>query len=324
DVEYRLNQLVQEIEGRPKESEEPTRSKGHTNLEAPSKHTSSQTLSGPVFKLLDPGSEPRKALRLHAKAGDKQTVVIKVKIDMSMDIPGAGAPNANAIPSIPPLSIPADVTVQNVAPSGDITYEMIFEEPEIGADSGASPQMAQTIKTALSGFKGLSATGTISDRGVSKNVDVKVPADANPQVRQTLSQMKESMMNMGSLLPSEPIGTGAKWEVKMPVKSSGLTVDQTTDYQLASVDGDHVSTTFTQTQSAANQKMQNPAMGAIQMNVLQMTNNMTGSVASDLSKLMPLQATMDSHLELNAEVNAAGKKQAMDMKMGMNITLEAH
>lgn len=110
----------------------------------------------------------------------------------------------------------------------------------------------------------------------------------------------------------------------MPVKSSGLTVDQTTDYQLASIDGDHVSTTFTQTQSAANQKMQNPAMGAMQMNILQMTNNMTGSVAADLSKLMPLQATMDSHSELNAEMNAAGKKQAMDMKIGMNITLEAH
>lgn len=323
-VEYRLNQLVQDIEGRPKESEEPTKSKGHTNLEAPSKHTSNQTMSGPVFKLLDPGSEPRKALRLHVKAGDKQTIIIKVKIDMSMDIPGAGAPNANAIPSIPTLSIPADVTVQNVAPSGDITYEMTFEEPEMGAEPGASPQMAQAMKTALSGFKGLSVTGTISDRGVSKNVDVKVPADANPQVRQTLGQMKESMMNMGSLLPSEAIGTGAKWEVKMPVKSSGLTVDQTTDYQLASMDGDHVSTTFTQTQSAANQRMQNPAMGATQMNILQMTNNMTGSVASDLSKLMPLQATMDSHSELNAEVNAAGKKQAMDMKIGMNITLEAH
>jgi hypothetical protein len=201
---------------------------------------------------------------------------------------------------------------------------MVFGEAGIADEPGTAPQVAQAMKAALSGFKGLTTTAVVSDRGVSKKVDIKVPPDANPQVRQTFDQMKSSMMSMGSFLPEDAIGTGAKWEVKMPVKSSGLTLDQTTDYQLASMDGDHVSTTITQSQSAANQKMQNPSMGATQMNVLQMTNSMTGNFAADLSKLMPLQATMDSHTELNAEVTAAGKKQPMAMKIGMNITLESH
>jgi hypothetical protein len=322
-VEYRLNQLAQEIEGRPKESETPSKPKAHANLEAPSKHNSTETISSAaIVKLLEPGAEPRKALRLHVKAGDKQTVIISVKMNMSMDMPGA--PGAgNAAPNIPALSLPADVSVQNVAANGDITYQMVFEEPGIAEDTNTSPQVAQAMKTALGGFKGLTTTAVVSDRGVSKKVDIKMPADANPQVRQTVDQMKENMMSMGSLLPEEAIGTGAKWEVKTPVKSSGLTVEQTTDYQLASMDGDHVSTTFTQTQSAANQKMQNSSMGATQMNVLQMTNSMTGNVAADLSKLMPLQATMDGHTELNAEVTAGGKKQPMNMKIGMNLTLES-
>jgi hypothetical protein len=323
-VEYRLNQLAQEIEGRPKESETSSKPKGHTNLEAPSKHSSTESTSSAAaaVKLLDPGAEPHKALRLHVKAGDKQTVIISVKVNMSMDMPGA--PGAgNAAPNIPALSLPADVSVQSVAANGDITYQMVFEEPGVAEETNTIPQVAQAMKTALAGFKGLTTTAVISDRGVSKKVDIKMPPDANPQVRQTVDQMKENMMSMGSLFPEEPIGTGAKWQVKMPVKSSGMTVEQTTDYQLASIDGDHLSTTFTQTQSAANQKMQNPSMGATQMNVLQMTNSMTGNIASDLSKLMPLQATMDGHTEMNAEITAAGKKQPMSMKIGMNLTMES-
>jgi hypothetical protein len=317
-VEYRLTEISAKIENRATNSVSEPVTKPKTNLEAP---VNSTTASKSSVKLLEPGAEPRKQLRLHPKAGDKQTLILVVKMNMEMG--GAAAGGSNAIPSIPPISIPADVTVQNVAPNGDIGYQMVFGEPAAADVPGTPPQMAQAMKTAFNGFKGLTTTILMSDRGITKKADVKVPADANPQVRQTMDQMKESMLSMGSPLPDEAIGTGAKWEVKAPVKSSGMTVNQVGDYQLVSVEGDHVSMSFTQSQSAANQKMQNSSMGNVQMNVLQMTNGTTGNLAMDLSKLMPLQATMDSHTEMNSEITAGGKKQPMDMKIGMNISIES-
>jgi hypothetical protein len=90
-----------------------------------------------------------------------------------------------------------------------------------------------------------------------------------------------------------------------------------------SVNGDNISTTATVTQSAANQKIQNPAMGQAQMKVISLTKAITGTVASDLSKLIPLQASMDMHMDMNSEMTMGDKTQAIPMKMAMNMTIES-
>lgn len=309
-VEYRLNQLAEEIEGKPKESETPTAPRSHANLEAPAKRGSTETMSTTATtKLVDAGKDPRKAFRLHLKAGDKQAMIITLKMNMSMATPAAGgAAQSNAVPSIPAISLPVDLAVQDVPANGDITYEMTFEEPGIADEPGTAPATAQAMKALLSGIKGVSATGVVSDRGVTKKVDIKLPSNANPQVRQTVEQITESVSDMGPQLPEEPVGMGAKWEVKSTVKVSGVPLEKTTDFQLISIDGDHLGTTFTQL--ATNQKTQNTPGGGTQMGGIQITNS--GSIASDLSKLMALQATTDSHSEVNG------------MTVGVNINLEAH
>lgn len=314
-VSYRLQELAERIETRPAIPSSTPSSKPKVKLEAPSASASSSKSS---VKLLDPGAEPRKALRLHVKPGDKQTVIMTIKMTMDMGAATGGKPM-----NIPAMSLPADTTIQSVAPNGDITYEMVFGEPGVVSEPGAAAQMVQAVKTQLAAIKGLTVTGVVSDRGISKKVDLKAPPTADPAMRQTMEQIKDGMANIASPLPEEAIGAGAKWEVKMPIKSGGVSVDQTSDYQLISVDGDHISTSVTASGSAANQKIQNPAMGSAQMNLIEMTNDATGTVAADLSKLIPLQASMDVHSDLNSEITVGTKKQPFAMKQAMNVTMEA-
>lgn len=321
-VQYRLNQVAAEIEGKPSASSEPTHTtsarKPKMNLEAP------KTESNPAIKLLDPGSEPRKPLRLHLTAGDKQTLILSIKLNQNIDIPGLpDAAKGNMSPKIPTISMLVNTTIQSVAPNGDAAYEMVFGQPGTADEPGISPQVAAALKQSLEGLKGLTIDAVVSDRGVNKKVDLKTPPSADAQTRQMMEQTKEGMMNMSAPLPDEAVGAGAKWEVRAPIRSVGMTVDQATDFQLVSLEGDHVSSKFTQAQSAANQKMQNAALGG-QVNVLQMTNNTTGTVVSDLSKLLPPQATIDSHSEINAEVTARGKTQPINIKTDANLSLEAH
>lgn len=314
-VSYRLQELTERIETRPQiSSSTSSTSKPKVKLEAPASSSSSKS----SVKLLDAGAEPRKALRLHVKPGDKQTVIMTIKMSMDMGAATGGKPM-----NIPAMSLPADTTIQGVAPNGDITYEMVFGEPGVVEEPGAAQQMVQAVKTQLAAIKGLTVTGVISDRGISKKVDLKAPPTADATMRQTMDNIKDGMANITSPLPEEAIGSGAKWEVKMPIKSGGLSVDQISDYQLISVDGDHISTSVTASGSAANQKMQNPALGSAQMNVIEMTNSATGTVAADLSKLIPLQASMDVHSDLNSEISVGTKKQPFAMKTAMNMTMEA-
>ena len=301
-VAYRLNEVTTWVEARPP-------------VPASSSADESKPMPAPVakspVKLLNPGAEPRAVLRLHPTAGDKQTVIMTLKTKVTMPPPPPGGAAAPAMPSIPPITIPMDITVQSVTPSGDINYTTVMGEPGIVEDTNTPPQMAQAMKAAMAKIKGITASGTISSRGISKKVDIKVPPDADPQMRQSLENMREGMANLGSPLPEEAVGVGAKWEVKMPVKTEGMTIEQTSDYQLDSAAGDHVTTKFTLTQSTANSRVQ-------------ISSNGSGTITSDLSKLVALQANMDMHMELGVGGAAANNQaQPNSMKMDVNISMEA-
>jgi hypothetical protein len=317
-IAYRLNEVTEKAGARQRlpESAEPVAPK--TNSQAESGASGSKSM----VKLIDAGAEPRQVLRLHVKAGDKQLAIMTMKMKMDMPAPAGGAAPTNSM-NIPAMTLPMDVTVESVAPNGDITYQSVIGEAGVVDEPGVAPQMAQAMKTAIAKIKGLTTTGVMSSRGMSKKVDVKAPPDADPQLRQSVAQMKQAMSNLGVPTPEEAVGPGAKWEVKMPVVNQGMTLEQTADYQLVSAQGDQVNTTFTLAQNAANQKIQNPAMGNVQMNLIQLTTTGNGSVTADLSKLVALQATMTMQMDMNAEVTAGGKTQPFAMKMGMDISMES-
>jgi hypothetical protein len=318
-VAYRLNEVSDILDTRPPVKEDATpAAKPKPKPEAESSAPGSKS----SVKLIDAGAEPRSVLRLHVQPGEKQTAIMTMK--MNMEMPGMGGAGAGAkAPKLPAMTIPTDFTVQSVAPNGDITYTAVVGEPGIQADPGTTPQVAEAMKQALAKIKGLTSTGIISSRGVSKRVEMKAPADADPQLRQSLDQMKEAMANLAVPVPDEAVGAGAKWEVQVPVKTQGMTIEQTATYQLVSVAGDHVNASVALVQNAANQKIQNPGMAGAQMNLIQLTGKGTGNITADLSKLVPAQASIDMHMEMNSELTMGTKKQPIALKMDINVTTEA-
>lgn len=268
-----------------------------------------------AVKLISAGMEPRKELRIHPKSGDKQTLEMTTKTTMDM-----GTGQAMKMPA---TKMTMDVTVKNVAANGDISYEAVMGNVEVLDEPGALPQVVESMKTALNGMNGLSMTGVMSDHGIPKSLDIKIPAGAAPQMRQTMEQMKESMASMSSPFPVEAVGVGAKWEVKRPLKTQGMTIDQTATYELKSFKEDHADVTSTVSQNAANQKISNPAVPQMKMDLVKMTGTGTGDVAFDLEHFFPSLGTVESHSEISMKMTIGGKAQEMSMKMDMNMRMEA-
>jgi hypothetical protein len=138
-----------------------------------------------------------------------------------------------------------------------------------------------------------------------------------------MEQMKQSLANATFLLPEEAIGVGARWEVKEKLKEQGMTMDQVTRQELTAIDGDALTTKMTVTQSAANQKIANPLIPALKVDMTKMTGAATGSMLFNVGKILPVKMTMDDHSEINMAINAGGKKQAMAMKTDTNVSLES-
>lgn len=318
-VAYRLGYLADKLAALSQPAPAANQQTAATNQPEESAAPPAGSPSAPRVRLLDAGSEPRQVLRLHPHVGDTQSLTMTMQISVDMQLGRAGGQAMK----MPTITIPMDLAVKNVSSNGDISYQMVVGEPDVAAQPGAMPQMATAMKTAFAALKGLSTSGTMSDRGMSKGVKMKLPLGADPEVRQTMDQMRESLSSFSGVLPEQAIGPGARWEYSQALMSQGMRINQTVTYQLVSVQGDQFKAKITLTQRAANQKIQNPSMPGMMIDVTKMAGRGSGDISLDLARLMPTQATIDTHSEVSMQMNAGGRKQAMQMKVDTNIRMKS-
>ena len=318
-VRYRLNDLAQKAAAL--SAKPPAAAGGATATNAPAAQgtatTAAQTSLTQV-KLLEAGAEPRKMLRLQPKPGDKQTMALTMKMAMETK---AGEMEVPAM-KMPAIKMTLDATVKEVSDNGDITYEIVMGDTSVSDGPGTTPETAEAMKAAFAGVKGFSGAGRVSNRGFSNGVEFKPAAGSNPQTRLLMDQMKDSFARLGALLPEEAVGPGARWEVKMPIKAQGMTIAQTATYEVVSLEGERLTTRITVAQHAANQKVQNPAMPGLKLDLTKMAGKGTGDLTLDLAKLLPAKGTTDFHSETSMAMDLAGQKQTMTVKMDLNLRLE--
>jgi len=301
-VSFRLNELTKNINA--------------LSGKIPETATTSTSASDSQVKLLEPGSEPRKALRLKPNPGDEQTLVLSIKSSMNMklgDIPEQKM-------KLPGMEMNISTTVKEISKDGDITFDIQFLDSSVSEDVEVMPQITEGLKTALANIKGQSGTATISSRGLNKKLDVKAPEGADPQTKQILEQMRQSFANLSVPLPAEPVGIGAKWEVKIPYQYQGMKIDQDSLYELTSMEEDRITTKSTIKQSAANQKIQSPVMPALKLDLVKMEGHGTGETTVELSKIIATEGQAEVHSELNMSMNTESQKQSMTMKIDSNIS----
>jgi len=274
--------------------------------------------SSAQVRLLDAGAEPRRTLRIHAKPGDRQKVVMTMKMAMNMEM---GGMPAQAV-KMPGLTMKMELVVKEVSPEGDITYETILGDASVAEEEGVMPQVADAIKASFASLKGFTGAGTISSRGTAKGTEKKLPGSTNPQMRQALEQMHDSFAALTSGFPEEAVGPGAKWEVKLPLKTQGMTIMQTTTCELISMEEDTLNLKNSLVQNAANQKIENPSMPGLKMDLNKLTGTGTGDATINLNQILPSKATMNTKSDMAMSMNMAGQKQTMTMKMDINLKFE--
>ena len=319
-VAYRLNYVAQKLAALSETPRAVAAGGGGTNAtEAQTGAQSATSTATTQVKLLEAGAEPRKGLRLHPSPGDKQTLHLTLKMAIETKM---GEMQSQAM-KLPAMTMTMDTTVKDVSDKGDITYELVMGETTLADDPGGNAQLAELMKTALGGIKGMSGTGTVSSRGLAKGMEFKVPTGVDAQTRQVMDQMRDSFSSIAAPLPEEAVGPGARWEAKIPIRSQGMTIDQTGTSELVSIEGDRLTTKSTFTQRASNQKVESPAMPGLKVDLIKMNGTGTGESNYDLGKLLPIAGTTILHSETDMAMNMGGQKQPISTKMDLNVRLES-
>jgi hypothetical protein len=302
-VIFRVNNLAEKITALTEK--EAASSGGATATNGSQTATTAAPTSAKRVKLLDPGAEPRKELRLRPPPDDKQALTMTLKLGKAGDVK---------------LSVGS--TVKQVADNGTITYVLVLNDISMSGKEQA-PQAAEVMKAALAAVKGTSATGTVSSQGVGGELKMQAPGGGNALMGQFGGQMQDLFGQLVVPLPDEAVGVGAKWEVKAPVKSQGMTIDQAATYELVSLEEGRLTVKSTATQNAANQTIQNPAMPAMKVSVSKMSSRATEERTVDLAHVLPVAGSGKTHAETSATVNMGGQKQAMDSKVDMEMQFES-
>ena len=277
------------------------------------------TPSSPVT-LLANGSEPRQVLRLHPQAGDSQELVFTIKSSGEMTMAGQAMPAVNS----PPATVTAELKVEDVTPTGDITYGLNIKGCEMAGDAALPPTTVAALNARFDKLKGMTATGHVSASGLIQHFDMQLPPGADPQLSQLMGNVKDSFQHSFQALPEEAVGVGARWECKTRTKVMGITIDQTIASELAAADGDHLTVNMTLQQSASSQKFTLPAMPSENGDLTRMTGTGTGKSVIDLSKLNPVSGNLDTTIDIVMGMKHGPTPQTMEMKMSMNMSYTAN
>lgn len=277
---------------------------------APRAEPERTTPPAPTFTLLEAGQEPRRELRyeLPESATQELTLVMQMSSRVSMD--GAEMP-AN---ELPPLELRLSI---NAAPADGGAYEIRGElvEAKLRKEEGneEAEMFAQMLNQALSEMAGLKTVTRMDKRGIIRSSRIEPPEGLSPQFAMMAKEMENPMTQTGIHLPEEAVGEGAKWRVQVPMENQGVTIQQTIEYELTSLDGDIAEVQMKLTQSAEGQKMDAAELKS-------MSGEGTGSARVNLRRPAALQsqAEMTSRLEL---VLAESREQEVVQTVTMKSSL---
>jgi hypothetical protein len=271
------------------------------------------------IKLIAAGAEPLAVYRLQAAPGSQQNVKMSVAMSMTMGVPGM----SGEAMKLPVIQLGAKVTTKSVADNQDVSYEAVFEKVEVAADAEAEPMLRQAMEQQMSGLKGVVVTGRLSDRYQSKQADVKLPPGVDASTRESLEQMKGTFVNPALTLPEEPIGVGAKWEVRTQQKENNINVDLVATHELTAAADGQLTIKTTTTRGATNQKIANPMMPGLQVDLTKLTGSKKEEFVLDLAKLLPVTYQSEDWSEMSMAMNQGGQRQTMTMKMEARNKLES-
>lgn len=269
----------------------------------------------PTITLLDPGAEPRQALRFRIAPDLRQSVQFRMVMTTSMSMSGAEAPETR----MPAVVMTMNVAVKSVADDGDVNYEMTVTDAKVEAGPGDPEELVKALRESIKPVKGLRGVCTVSNRGITRSASIELPGDAaNPAALQGFrEQLDQAMFS----LPEEPIGKGARWTVESDGVTQAIRLKQKTTYTLTGIQGDTASFEVVIAQTAGEQELKSPDMppGA-SVTLRSLNSEGSGSIETVLTRLIPQRSQAKLKSVMDAVIGQGGL--GMGMKQTMTVEVQ--
>jgi hypothetical protein len=271
-------------------SDEPARPGPSNAASAPPVGASSAVDVDPApvatMRLLDPGAPPRRKLRYAWHAHQAETLTMDLRTAASTE------EGANKQPEIvlPPVRILVALDPRAVSADGDLSYAWHVTSAEITTDAQTPSTLASGMSAEVAAVEHLSGTGTVTSRGLSKQVSIDlVPALGPGATGQMVEQVRQTLRDVAAPFPEDEVGVGARWEKLSQLASRDARVVQTETFRLADIATDSGSLADVLAQTAPPQPLLSPgaAPGTAPARIESMLTSGDGTTRFVLSRLVP-------------------------------------
>lgn len=189
-------------------------------------------------KLLDAGDAPRQRLRLAYETGSK------------------GAAKSTSTVKVTVGSKGQQRTMAPEPTTSTMAWEVIKAD-----DTGAQVQTTITHAPSAPSLVGITVNVRVSSRGAPDTVTLAGDDELDATTRSLVRSLVGAQQAFGAVLPVEPVGVGASWQIAGTTEISGVRMQSVTTYHLDAVDGSKVTYHADLALSASDQDLELPGAG---------------------------------------------------------------
>jgi hypothetical protein len=185
-----------------------------------------------VVTLLDPGAEPRRELRLLLEEGQTETATMTMHLRLELAIDGGRPENVN----VPTLAVSLEFVVEEVTPEGNFRYTYNAADAEFVDPAVDEAQMEDVLDRVrqLHGEVEITPTGRTVAASFGDGGGSGDPVDS------ALEPLLGQIQNVVVPFPDEPVGAGARWDVRSDADFLGVVTRMRVSYDLEELDEDSV------------------------------------------------------------------------------------
>lgn len=269
-------------------------------------------------KLIDSGRNPKRELFFTPTVNSTETLI------MTMDMGIKISMNNQTLPSVenPKIKMEIEFKVTEIDRNGYIHGDFEYKKVEVLANANTPPEMVTAMNTEMSKIEGLKGSLIMDRYGNTKDVKYILPDTINPNMKQRMEQMLDSIQQLSSPFPSEALGVGAKWQTNQSLNMNGMILNQVINYEILKINGKNITLSFTLNQSADSQIMKSPQLPPnISMELMSLSSTGGGEILINLDRLMPINSTLTSSSNTEIKMTEKGNPQVNVLRTENNLNL---
>jgi hypothetical protein len=240
--------------------------------------------------LIDPGQSPLEPLRYAIPAGTVVQSLLDIRdVEATVEETEDSVDAFGVLPGFRLLLHAGPTTVQ---PKG-ARYVLRISKAESVLPEGVTERQMEEVEQGVQALQGMRGRFDLNAQGIVVDADVpwaQGQERIHPRVAIMIGNVRSAIATIP--LPKEPVGIGAVWEVRRPLRIWSARVTQVTRYELTDRVGGRFRVAITVHQTAAPQVADlNPKL---EMHVRSYEMHAQGHALADLSLPLALEASLES------------------------------